>query len=419
MGRRLVQVLAIFAVGAGVFAFYALARDASRGGESMPLFSTRRYDPYGTAALHELLRATGHTVRRLDEPHIPRQQRGVLIQVLGVPVQEAQELEELSLWGKTPYALSTQELRAWAAEGNTIIQFSRGQTDLMEAMGVSASPRRRAQALRIQQQQISGAFPDEVDGRFVSAQWTDQGSALFGVGSAHAPLTLRAPRPLRVEATGVPLARADEDAVAVLVPFGKGRFVFVGAPYPVLNQGLEQGGNLDFLLAIIGHRPVLIDEWSHGIGHADTIMELIVQAGLWPVFLQVGFAVLLYVWSTRGVERIEVDEAPRRASSTEQVRTLGHLYRQTLSGEESLARARREIWRRLADGLNCSAQQLARGRVALSPPDREAVRCIRQDLAAVEQRDLESELGRLLTEAHRFAQEKRHDRRTAFRRSKP
>ena len=53
----------VLIVGAGVF--YRMSYVASRGGDAAPLYSTQRYDPYGTAALYQLLSEQGVDVRIL------------------------------------------------------------------------------------------------------------------------------------------------------------------------------------------------------------------------------------------------------------------------------------------------------------------------------------------------------------------
>src|SRR5512137_1546347 len=80
--KRSAILITVAALVLCVWAFYEVAYQASRGGESMPVYSTRRHDPYGTAALYELLRERGHPIRTLERSHLEPNDTGTLIQVL-------------------------------------------------------------------------------------------------------------------------------------------------------------------------------------------------------------------------------------------------------------------------------------------------------------------------------------------------
>jgi hypothetical protein len=116
---------------AAVALFYFEARDASRAGDTTPLYSVRRHDPYGTAALRDLLVETGVKVRNLERPRLERTDQGTLVQVLPLP--------------KNPYSYDETQAQSsallqWIADGNTVIQFTRWRTELMDLAGVPGEP---------------------------------------------------------------------------------------------------------------------------------------------------------------------------------------------------------------------------------------------------------------------------------------
>ncbi len=116
---------------AAVALFYSEARDASRAGDTTPLYSVRRHDPYGTAALRDLLVETGVKVRNLERPRLERTDHGTLVQVLPIPSE--------SFWHDEP-EVQAAALLQWIAEGNTVIQFTRSRTELMDLAGVPGLP---------------------------------------------------------------------------------------------------------------------------------------------------------------------------------------------------------------------------------------------------------------------------------------
>jgi hypothetical protein len=116
---------------AAVALFYFEARDASRAGDSTPLYSVRRHDPYGTAALRDLLVETGVKVRNLERPRLERTDQGTLVQVLQMPDE--------SFWREEPQ-VQAPALLQWISEGNTVIQFTRSRTELMDLAGVPGEP---------------------------------------------------------------------------------------------------------------------------------------------------------------------------------------------------------------------------------------------------------------------------------------
>jgi hypothetical protein len=349
----------------GAWAFYALASVAARGGESAPLYSAYRHDPYGTAALRELLDARGVNVATLERPRLDADSTGVLVQVISGG-------DTSIYWPGASPQLQTDALRNWILAGNTVVQFTATSTDLMAACGVAFTGDDLAGAwTQYEKAMRKGDPPDAVYWHSVDAAWT--ATALERMesrpGDKPRQLTLQSPGMLPREPTATwrPLAVTPRGAVAGEKSVGDGRLVVVASPSPALNAWLAEGGNLEFVLAMVGDETVYMDEWSHGIGHSGTIIGIIQKAGLLPLIFQVIVALLIYVWSTMGHRRQDVEQPHRRRSSGEQIVTLGHLYSQSLSAADLAQRAHEEVIRRLSEALRCTPANVSR-RAALRGP---------------------------------------------------
>lgn len=362
MNKRVVIAVSLSLAVVAVVAFFRLSKWQSRGGEEAPLYSTMRYDPYGTAALKELLHERGIKTSTLNGPRPTQKDRGVLIQTPYYFRKGA--------WGRFNTGrglLQTQALREWITAGNTVIQLTRGESALLrDFLGKKEDDEMEGCdpcASAIQEHEERGRFPHLLPGEIVEARWVydiwaDMGKSKEEIG----PLILRSPLALAALEQDIgfiaaeqwrPLAESDGNIVAIEFKVGKGRFIAVGAPTPVLNGDIEKGGNLDFLLWAIGDGPVIFDEWSHGVGRYGTIMGLMKEAHLVPVLLQIGFILAIYIWSTMGQKKSDRVEAERRRASIEQVETLGHLYSGAFSSAEVFRRVRQEAFGRMAKALRC------------------------------------------------------------------
>jgi hypothetical protein len=167
-----------------------------------------------------------------------------------------------------------------------------------------------------------------------------------------------------------PIARLPnrgDNAVAVLMPVGRGKLIVIGAPTPVLNGFIGQRGNLDVILSLIGDGPVIFDEWSHGIGHDVTVIGFIHDVGLLPLLVQLVFIVLLYVWSTSGHRRNDPPPSVRQRSSIEQIQTLGYLYSRSFDCDTTFKQVHMEVRRRLSEAMRCQPAELTARSASLDP----------------------------------------------------
>jgi|GEM_PF-1520058 len=401
MYRRVALIAMTLALAVTCFwAFYRVAFWSARGGQSAPLFSVRRYDPYGAAAMKELLIQRGVDVRTLEQSRIPSNAQGVLIQIL--PLEMTHSFLPTGEMVHRRSALQAKPLREWIEEGNTVIQFVTDHTSLMRECDVPGTVKavkkkantpnpfaqpaaaasnvigeQQAMWTNIQQEMKKGTPPDDLLGYEHIVKWTRTASDhLKADMPLREPIVAMSPYHLPPDATAqwTPLATVGRIGTIIgMQKVGSGRLIVVTSPTPILNFSLPKRGNLAMLLALVGDQTVYVDEWSHGIGTGGTMLGAIHELGLTPVLLQVLFIMGLYTWSTFGFKRHELPENERKRSSSEQVVALAHLYEQVLTPAEVLARAREETLRRIAHVNRCNVSNVIE-RVQHLPPGDSHVR---------------------------------------------
>ncbi len=359
MTGRILLGMALLVAGGCVALFYQSAALSARGGEESPLYSVRRYDPYGTAALVQVLAARGVPVRKLERPSLEASDRGVLIQVLGLRDESS---------GHGFQSLQAQRLAEWISDGNTVVQFTRQPTNLMTLFKIQAANQPEAKSLAaLHEFEKKGRPPAQTPARIRSAEWS------LVDGAANQQMVLWSPMELalREDTAWRPIATLNGDGkrlVAAEYRIGKGKLTIVGAPTPALNGTLPAAHNLDFLLAVIGGGPVIIDEWTHGIGHEATVIGFIGEIGLMPALIQVVLLALLYVWSTAGRSRRDRGGGARQRSIIEQIFVLGALYGRSMDLDVVLERVSSEVKRRLAEAMRCGPEQIS-SRLATVKPE--------------------------------------------------
>ena len=360
MKKQAITAAAILGVLCLFAFFYQSAAYSSRTGTDTPLYSVHRLDPYGTAAFYELLAKNGTSVRLLERPELEPTDRGVLVQVLADREASASD-----------FHIPSTRLIDWISQGNTVIQLTRSKTDLLQSVNRSATPAPPATAPSIvsttdstlEEYEKLGGAPDDAPATHRAVTTTLPGSPRLLLWS---PVVFEFP----VNSSWHALARLSDKSngvVAAELNIGRGRLVVVGAPTPALNATIATEGNLDFLLGLIGRSPVIIDEWSHGIGHERTVISFLRDVGLLPALFQIAVVAGLYVWSTSGHaapgEVIEI----RQRSSVEQIETLGFLYSRSLDRVEKFKRVHQEVDRRFAAALRCQPPTLTANLAALTP----------------------------------------------------
>lgn len=383
MRKHWLFILSLFVFVALTAAYFTAAHVSARAGEDSPLFSIRRHDPYGCAALFELLKARGTEVRSLERSLPPQGFTGTLVRAFpgaGAPVP----------------GLQTKLTLEWVKNGGRLVMFTPEADDLLRhafplpeagpetkkpAPPAGAQPDRepppfasalpaaapRPWSAHLLQDMAHGAHPDTVLPAPAEVRWKPAGPPWHL--SLAAPMALPETFPgwsvlARVKTVKLEKGESIEQQVPVIgrLTLGKGEIVVVGDPMPMTNIGLQRGDNLRLTLGLLeNHGPVLFDEFSHGLGASDRLMALIVRFGLLPVLLQGLFTGILFVWSTAGFPRPKISALPPRPRpASDQVLALGHLLAQSSQSAALLARVPKLVRRRLGAALMVPPESLVR-----------------------------------------------------------
>lgn len=353
-GRTLAWVFVAACVVAGGWTFAQLAQRAGAGGAQVPPGSARRYDPYGTAALAETLRRLDRPVRHLERPRLEAGTRGLLLRVLGVPqpgiFRDSEDETE------AVYDLPAAALLAWVAEGNVLVSAGRGPRAVAEELGVTV--RVDPDASDTEAAQRAGLPPEELVRGPITVELD---LSPLVPGAAPRRLGLRAPAAFEAGADR-PFSAEAVDATgairAAAVRHGRGTVVLIGAPDPFQTAFVQTGDHLELALDLLALGPpsstVWFDEWAHGLGHAGSLVEVLVALGLVPLGVQAGGWLIAYGWSRRGRRVLRPATGPQTGGgAVGQAEALGRLVRAHGTAEQAAAEVAAEVRHRLATALRC------------------------------------------------------------------
>ncbi|HSB60805.1 MAG TPA: hypothetical protein VLI67_03745 [Vicinamibacteria bacterium] len=160
------------------------------------------------------------------------------------------------------------------------------------------------------------------------------------------------PDPIRVLA-GTPADEAHavfasgSGSVLSRLPLERGEVVLFAVPEVLENAHLGEADHLRLLVAMAGEgRPVLFDEWAHGHGRDEGLLDLMLEQGFGPFLMTAAVAFALWLWRGRarlGPEDREPAEA--RSEAVDLVDSLAQLYDRALTRREA-ARLYREGFQR-------------------------------------------------------------------------
>ncbi len=396
------------------------AYSTARGGAQLPPGSARRFDPYGPAALYRTLLRVHHPVHLLTHPILTAADKGVLLVV--VPPGGARAATEnysvssgynppLLKWiraGNTFLEFSQNQTRIMShfdVTGQRLIPRRRirifktghakenthgSQTKKHKKQDQNKKPHDQwnfAKAMRVAPGLIkssrgpwysilsAGKDPDRLKPWLTRCVWTASeklptpglpagpGRQLYNAAGS---LELLGPQPFivgRSKKSGPTvwhiLARLHSKPVAIERQFGSGHVIFVASPWPVYNTGVAQADNLNFILALVGKKPVIFDEWQLGLGQSESVIRLLASNGLLPFLLQLIMLLLLYAWSRGGYPIQRSKPAAQRTDTvSDQIMSLGYLYARALSDQEIGQRIHREMVDRLSAAIGCRHEEL-------------------------------------------------------------
>ena len=168
------------------------------------------------------------------------------------------------------------------------------------------------------------------------------------------------------ESFALPLYGDGDKQMVVKYRFGKGEVIWWASATPLTNAGLREPGNLEFFLACIGGETqtrVFWDEYFHG--YRRSLTASIRSSPVKWIFLQFAlFTLAILLTYSRRSGPISVPARETRLSPLEFVRTLGALYKQanaaSVAVDISYHRFRYWLTRRLGMASNAPADELER-----------------------------------------------------------
>jgi hypothetical protein len=298
------------------------------------------------------------------------------------------------------------QLLEWISKGNTVVQYTRHYSNLMAALKLAATTRPfEPNCDHIEEAESEGVSPEQTDFDQVHARINSMPGAQLAMWQ---PMKLTAPTTNPFWKTLARTSDQRDAVVAAQLRIGKGKFIIVGAPEPAMNGMLDQSNNLDFLLQLVGNGPVLLDEWSHGLGKEPTIMGLLHEAGLLPLLFQLGGLVILYVWSTAGFARRDHTTHARRRSGAEQIQTLGFLYERSFNREMTRERIIAEVKQRISSALRCAPEDLNKNATQIKGNLGEQIDQLLKQLDSLRE---DKSFAQALTASHEIQREVRRERR--------
>ena len=168
------------------------------------------------------------------------------------------------------------------------------------------------------------------------------------------------------ETGAVGLYGTTEKPVVVEYTVGQGEVLWLAASTPLTNAGVQEPGNMEFLLAAVGspdRNEILWDEYVHGYQRSQGTAKSSRLIGWILLQFAILAAAILFAYSRRSGP-IWIPAAETRLSPLEFVRTLGSLYEHANAGSVALdisyQRFRYLLTRRLGMPANASAEALAR-----------------------------------------------------------
>jgi hypothetical protein len=118
---------------------------------------------------------------------------------------------------------------------------------------------------------------------------------------------------------------------------GRGEVLLLTAPQLLENERLAAADHLALLEALAGEeRPVVFDEWAHGLGQDESLLALMLEWGLGPALVVAALTFILLLWRSRtrlGPEEDDTEE--ERSEAVDLVDSLAQLYDRALSRREA------------------------------------------------------------------------------------
>jgi hypothetical protein len=131
-------------------------------------------------------------------------------------------------------------------------------------------------------------------------------------------------------------ARGSEPVVS-RISDGRGEVLLLAVPEVFENESLGKGDHLGLLEAVAeAGRPVVFDEWVHGLDTEEGLLEQLLEWGLGPSFVCAASFLALVLWRARTRLGPEEENPPEaRSEAVDLVDSMAQLYDRTLSRRDA------------------------------------------------------------------------------------
>ena len=138
--------------------------------------------------------------------------------------------------------------------------------------------------------------------------------------------------------------------------------MLLALPEVLQNDSLGKDDHLRLLVALAGEqRPVLFDEWAHGLGARGRLLRALLEWGFGPFLVLWGLGFATWLWRGRhSVGDPDPDPAEGRSEAVDLVDSLAQLYDRALSRREAAQLYRESFEKAVAARTGLRGRALAR-----------------------------------------------------------
>lgn len=310
-------ILVLVLLSALLWQAYLVVEEAQRG-TMFEKYSSLRAEDDGTMAFSELATRLGRRVERSQEPLVGLPRRALLLCVepehnargatlINTPTPAAPTKPNNSETWTEKELLSILD---WVKNGGRLVLISSSASELAVRFGI----------------EIEGATEDrsvtEVKATAqVINRWTRDAKELLLAGRA---------RLNPKDKSWLTLYKSEFGPVAAVRALGEGRVTVLCDPRPIINSGLAEASNAQFIANILrvdSDGPVIIDELRHGLVANRTLMGYLRRRGLHFVALQLLLTFGVVWWAATGrTGRIRAPRPTSEIESSEYITALANIY---------------------------------------------------------------------------------------------
>jgi hypothetical protein len=393
------SILIIILIAFFIFLNFAFMtkNDQLKERRSVVPYSSYNNSPKGLKALFMLIEKLGYQPKRLHNPYLRRsRQAGPGLLMLIQPSTSFSERE-------------SQKLLEWVKSGNTLLIALDEQTNIAAKLGFelveitegisspASKPERRRPVARPAHLTTLNFGIDNLNVKPI-AYIKRQGSGVRGQGSVKEEKDLTDTQSNTRHPTSdfVEHFKINEGAILISYKLGLGKVIVTCRPEVFDNLSLGNPNNLKLIANLLNYeakgKKIYFDEFHHGFGQQETLMDLLRSTSIGWAILQFSVVVVLWAYSlSRRFSRPLPLKAKVERSSIEYVNAMSNIYSsaQAKAVALSILRARFERTLKLHPKLRNQTStalleefqqmlQKCKGERLFAPMDSELVELIRR-----------------------------------------